>query len=146
MRAVIANLRAIYCVAPNQCYGKCSMSSPAPGRPVRGSRSGRPIMVLLDLLGRRMALRILWELSIAKGPLTFRGLQEAAQTNPSVLNKRLKELRDGRLVAHNGQGYQLTAAGTQLLALFLPLHVWADEWASHLRSDRAKPSRPSRRP
>jgi DNA-binding HxlR family transcriptional regulator len=93
-------------------------------------------MVLLDLLGRRMALRILWELSIAKGPLTFRGLQAAAQTNPSVLNKRLKELRDGRLVAHNGQGYQLTAVGTQLLTLFLPLHVWADQWASQLKSDQ----------
>jgi len=29
---------------------------------VRGSRTGRPIMVLLDLLGRRWALRIVWEL------------------------------------------------------------------------------------
>jgi DNA-binding HxlR family transcriptional regulator len=37
-----------------------------------GSRSGRPIMALLDLLGRRMALRILWELSCADAPLTFR--------------------------------------------------------------------------
>ena len=31
-------------------------------RTVRGSRSGRPIMALLDLLGRRWTLRILWEL------------------------------------------------------------------------------------
>jgi DNA-binding HxlR family transcriptional regulator len=102
-------------------------------------------MVLLDLLGRRMALRILWELSIADGPLTFRGLQAAAQTNPSVLNKRLKELRDGRLVAHNGEGYHLSPAGKELLARFLPLHVWADEWATMLKRDGAKPSRPSRR-
>ena len=121
------------------------MSSPTPGRSVRGSQSGRPIMALLDLLGRRMALRILWELSIAEGPLTFRGLQTAAQTNPSVLNKRLKELRDGRLVAHSGRGYELSATGNELLALFLPLHVWADEWASQLKSDRAKSSRPVRR-
>jgi DNA-binding HxlR family transcriptional regulator len=103
-------------------------------------------MALLDLIGRRMALRILWELSVAEGPLTFRGLQAAAQTNPSVLNKRLKELRDGRLVAHGGQGYELSAIGKELLALFLPLHVWADEWASQLKSDRAKTSRPARRP
>ena len=27
-------------------------SAPRPGRPVRGSRTGRPIMALLDLLGR----------------------------------------------------------------------------------------------
>jgi DNA-binding HxlR family transcriptional regulator len=101
-------------------------------------------MVLLDLLGRRMALRILWELSIAYGPLTFRGLQVAAQTNPSVLNKRLKELRDGRLVGHNGKGYHLSPTGKELLARFLPLHVWADEWARMLKSDSAKPSRRSR--
>ena len=103
-------------------------------------------MVLLDLLGRRLALRILWELSIAKGPITFRELQAVAQTNPSVLNKRLKELRDGRLVAHNGQGYQLSTTGKELLALFLPLHVWADKWASRLKRDRAKPSQLPRNP
>ncbi len=36
-----------------------------------------------------MALRVLWELSKAQAPLTFRALQEAAETNPSVLNARL---------------------------------------------------------
>ena len=39
-------------------------------RSVRGSRTGRPIMALLDLLGRRWSLRILWELRGA--PLTSR--------------------------------------------------------------------------
>jgi DNA-binding HxlR family transcriptional regulator len=102
-------------------------------------------MVLLDLLGRRMALRILWELSIADGPLTFRGLQVAAETNPSVLNKRLKELRDACLVAHNDRGYHLSPSGKELLARFLPLHVWADEWGAMLKSERARPSRPSRK-
>ena len=38
------------------------MTAPRVGRPVRGSRTGRPIMVALDLLGRRAALRVLWEL------------------------------------------------------------------------------------
>ena len=33
-----------------------------PQRRVRGSRTGRPIMALLDLFGRRWSLRILWEL------------------------------------------------------------------------------------
>ena len=33
-----------------------------PGAPVRGSRTGRPVMALLDLLGRRWSLRVLWEL------------------------------------------------------------------------------------
>jgi DNA-binding HxlR family transcriptional regulator len=102
-------------------------------------------MALLDLLGRRMALRILWELSLAEGPLTFRGLQAAAQTNPSVLNKRLKELRDGRLVAHSGEGYELSRTGNELLALFLPLHTWAEEWASGLKSGGTKSARPASR-
>lgn len=104
------------------------MTSPKPGRRARGSSTGRPIMVLLDLLGRRMALRILWELRDDKR-LTFRALQEAAATNPSVLNLRLRELREAGLVEHGADGYRLSAQGRQLLETFLPLHAWADEWA-----------------
>jgi DNA-binding HxlR family transcriptional regulator len=84
-------------------------------------------MALLDLLGRRMALRILWELRA--GALTFRTLQQAAGTNPSVLNARLRELREARIVEHGAEGYRLTAEGGKLLQLLLPLHLWADEWA-----------------
>jgi DNA-binding HxlR family transcriptional regulator len=118
------------------------MSSIVPGRRVRGSRSGRPIMVLLDLMGRRMALRIVWELASSGEPLTFRALQTAAQTNPSVLNSRLKELRHARIVEHGGAGYQLSSAGKSLLALLVPLHAWAEEWAAAL-GERA-PARPRR--
>ena len=32
----------------------------SPGQKVRGSQSGRPIMVLLDVLGQRWTLRVLW--------------------------------------------------------------------------------------
>jgi len=114
------------------------MASPRPGRRVRGSATGRPIMALLDLLGRRMALRILWELRDRR--LTFRALQEAAATNPSVLNARLGELREARLLEHSGDGYGLTAQGKELLETFLPLHTWAERWAETLTrgSDRAK--------
>lgn len=103
------------------------MPTPKPKDRVRGSATGRPIMVLLDLLGRRMALRILWELRERR--LTFRALQEAAETNPSVLNVRLKELREVHLVVHEDQGYGLTPLGRELLETFLPLHAWADKWA-----------------
>jgi DNA-binding HxlR family transcriptional regulator len=106
------------------------MSTPLPRRRVRGSATGRPIMALLDLLGRRMALRILWELR--DGHRTFRALQEAAETNPSVLNARLKELREARIVQHGPQGYGLTPQGRTLLELFLPLHLWAEDWAKLL--------------
>src|SRR5271165_2043326 len=98
------------------------MEAPKPGQPVRGSNTGRPIMALLDLLGRRMALRILWELARATAPLTFRELEAAADTNPSVLNKRLKELRDVAIVEHCGEGYRLTPEGRSLVVLILPLH------------------------
>ena len=108
------------------------MKLPKPGRPVRGSRSGRPIMALLDLLGRRMALRILWELSRADASLTFRSLQTAAETNPNVLNSRLKELRAAGLVDHDGGGYRLSEMGVSLTPLILQLHAWADEWGARL--------------
>lgn len=93
---------------------------------VRGSRTGRPVMALLDLLGRRMALRILWELSRAEGPMTFRALQLAAGTNPTVLNTRLKELREAGLVARSESGYRLSESGGELVTLLLPLHRWAE--------------------
>jgi DNA-binding HxlR family transcriptional regulator len=112
-------------------YGFHSVMTPLPSRPVRGSATGRPIMALLDLLGRRMALRILWELRAAH--LTFRALQQAAETNPSVLNARLSELREAGIVTHGPQGYGLTPRGDALLQVLLPLHLWADEWTQALQ-------------
>jgi DNA-binding HxlR family transcriptional regulator len=106
------------------------MAVPKLGKPVRGSRTGRPVMVLLDLLGRRMALRILWELSRAAEPLTFRALQAAADTNPALLNTRLKELREARLVLHGGGGYSLSEHGRTLVAFLRPIIDWVDQWAA----------------
>jgi DNA-binding HxlR family transcriptional regulator len=111
------------------------MPSPKTRRRTRGSAIRRPIMVLLDLLGRRMALRILWELRDERR-LTFRALQEAAATNPGVLNARLRELREAHLVAHEDEGYGLTRQGKELLATFLPLHTWAEKWAAGVQSGR----------
>ena len=60
----------------------------SPRRSVRGSATGRPIMAVLDLLGRRWSLRVLWELR--DGPLTFRALQAACDDiSPSVLQQRV---------------------------------------------------------
>ena len=97
---------------------------------VRGSRSGRPIMAALDLLGRRWALRVLWELR--EGALSFRGLQQRCDgVSPSVLNARLAELREaGVLASHAGEGYVLTRAGVALLAALAPLDAWAKNWST----------------
>jgi DNA-binding HxlR family transcriptional regulator len=101
---------------------------PAPGKPARGSRSGRPIMALLDLLGRRWALRVVWELR--KGPLTFRELQARCDgASSSVLNDRLRELREAEIVERVSAGYELTSEGKELGRAYQPLNAWAERWA-----------------
>jgi len=94
---------------------------------VRGSRTGRPIMVLLDLLGRRWSLRIVWELR--EEPKRFRELQDLIGASPTIINTRLAELRAAKLVQlDEDAGYRLTTLGVELLRLLLPLHVWSDKW------------------
>ena len=98
-------------------------------RAVRGSRTGRPIMALLDLLGRRWTLRIVWELR--EGPLTSRALRTACDdASPTVMQARLSELREAGLVELlSGDGYCLTSLGRELMESFLPLHRFAERWA-----------------
>ena len=91
--------------------------------------STRPIMRLLDLLGRRWTLRVLWELRGA--PLRSRALRAACgDLSPSVLQRRLDELRDAGLVALGSDGYGLTARGQALLEAFAPLYRFAEDWAA----------------
>jgi DNA-binding HxlR family transcriptional regulator len=102
---------------------------------VRGSKSGRPIMILLDLLGRRWTLRILWELR--ERSLTSRALRSACdEASPTVLQARLSELRQAGLVELlPSYGYRLTAIGKELLENFLPLHRFAARWSKGNRFD-----------
>jgi DNA-binding HxlR family transcriptional regulator len=97
-------------------------------RLVRGSRSGRPIMALLDLLGRRWTLRILWELR--GDALTSRALRSACDdVSPTVLQARLSELREAGFVALAAEGgYSLTPLGRELSENVLPLHRFAERW------------------
>ena len=113
-------------VASNSEAGK---RTPLPGRRVRGSRTGRPTMALLDLLGRRWALRVLWELRDGHA-LTFRDLQShCGDISSSVLNDRLRELREAHIVATQSNGYRLTDVGQELLHALEPLDSWAKKWA-----------------
>jgi DNA-binding HxlR family transcriptional regulator len=95
----------------------------------RGSRTGRPIMMLLDLLGRRWSLRIIWELREAA--LTSRALRTACdEASPTILQTRLSELREAGLVELvPGDGYRLTELGKDLFETFLPLHRFAERWS-----------------
>jgi DNA-binding HxlR family transcriptional regulator len=103
------------------------MPLPKPGQPVRGSQTGRPIMALLDLLGRRWMLRIIWELR--NGTLRFRELQtRCGDLSPTTLNQRLKDLDGTGIVGLTDDGYALTPDGWDLLAALAPLKRWADRW------------------
>ena len=112
-----------------------------PSPPVRGSRSGRPIMALLDLLGRRWTLRVLWELRTR--PATFRELRERCdQASPTVLNERLRELRTAGIVERMPGGYGMTEHGASLLLSLAPLHAWATAWARRVvASDQSADAR-----
>lgn len=82
-------------------------------------------MRLLDLLGQRWALRVLWELRDGEA-LTFRALQErGGGLSSSVLSARLAELREAGIVERGDGGYRLSANGRALLEALLPLNEWA---------------------
>ena len=85
-------------------------------------------MALLDLLGRRWTLRILWELR--EGSETFRSLQDrCGGMSPSVLNTRLGELREAGIVAEPASsGFTLTTRGRKLIEALRPLDAWARGW------------------
>ncbi len=90
-------------------------------------------MAALDLLGRRWALRILWELRDA--PLGARSLRERCDgMSPSVLYDRLGELTDARLVVQrDDQCYELSDLGRSLGTALNPLEEWARRWARATR-------------
>ena len=56
------------------------------------------------------------------------------------------ELRAAHLVAHGADGYALTPHGQSLLATFLPLHIWAEEWAKAVAKAHRSPRKPDRHP
>ena len=131
------------------------MSATTPGTQLRRSGSERPIMVLLDLLSRRWALRVMWELR--EDAASFRDLQSRCDSmSPSVLNDRLSELREAGIVERvSGGGYRLTDEGHELGRSLLHMNDWAKRWARRgaaperpgaARTTRRRAGRPSRAP
>jgi hypothetical protein len=98
---------------------------PPLGRPVRGSRTGRP-MAALDLLGRRWA-RLLRELR--GGPLGARALRSRCDAmSSSVLYQLLHELDAPGLVGRDDADrypFSPIAGGAAIASL----HPWARQWA-----------------
>src|SRR5688572_21960827 len=96
---------------------------------MRSSTCSRPLVTLLELLGQRWMMRILWELR-GGAVLTFRKLQQRCDgVSPAVQNDRLAKLRLAGLVEHaTPAGYRLTAAGVSLAHALLQLDGWAQGW------------------
>ncbi len=89
-------------------------------------------MALLDLLGRRWLLRVLWELR--ETPATFRDLRERCDgVSPTVLSGRLRELRDAGIVDLDESGYRPTPHGDALVRALGPVHDWAVAWGRRVR-------------
>jgi DNA-binding HxlR family transcriptional regulator len=89
-------------------------------------------MAAFDLLGRRWAITVLWEL---RGePIGFRELRRnLAGLSSSVLSTRLRELVSVGVAETSTEGkYQLTPIGVELLYALAPLKAWSTSWAQHL--------------
>jgi DNA-binding HxlR family transcriptional regulator len=109
-------------------------ATPRPGRAARGTRTGRPLLVAFDLLGRRWALRVLWELREER--LGFRALRKRCDgMSSSVLRDRLAELVEAGILDTDDDGrYGLSNDGRGLLVALEPLRDWAEQWGRSVRA------------
>jgi DNA-binding HxlR family transcriptional regulator len=94
----------------------------------------RPVEQALDLLGRRWALRLVWELR--RSALTFSELRRRANVSPSVLTTRLGELTEAGVVARDGgRRYRLSGRGRELARVLYELNRWAERAGVSSRSE-----------
>jgi DNA-binding HxlR family transcriptional regulator len=85
----------------------------------------RPIVPLLDLLGRRWALRLLWELR--RDAVSFSELRNRTEISPSVLSARLSELAKAGIVERERyRRYRLTGRGRELARMLYEINRWAE--------------------
>jgi len=93
----------------------------------------KPIERALELLGRRWALRLVWELR--RSTLAFSELRQRTGISPSVLSARLAELVDAGILERDaGRRYRLSGRGRELARLLYELNRWAEQQP---RTDRA---------
>jgi DNA-binding HxlR family transcriptional regulator len=88
-----------------------------------------PLAGLVDLISRRHALAVVWEL---RGPAQpFRTLTKRLSAADDRLSQRLRELRESGLVeVDEGGDYRLSSEGRRLLDLLERLADFADGWAA----------------
>jgi DNA-binding HxlR family transcriptional regulator len=97
---------------------------------------GRAVEHALDLLGRRWALRLVWELR--RNALSYSELRRRTGISPSVLSARLGELdRAGILERDSGRRYLLSGPGRELARILYELNRWAEQAGVSSRSELA---------
>jgi DNA-binding HxlR family transcriptional regulator len=96
----------------------------------------RPVESALDLLGRRWALRLVWELR--RSTLAFSELRQRTGISPSVLSARLGELvKSGVVERDTGRRYRLSGNGRELARILYELNRWAEQAGVSSRSELA---------
>jgi DNA-binding HxlR family transcriptional regulator len=94
----------------------------------------RPVEQALDLLGRRWALRLIWELR--RSALSFSELRRRASVSPSVLSTRLAELTGAGVIERDeGRRYRLSGRGRELARVLYELNRWAESAGVSSRSE-----------
>jgi DNA-binding HxlR family transcriptional regulator len=88
--------------------------------------SERAVEGVLDLLGRRWALRLVWELR--RSTLSFSELRERTGISPSVLSLRLRELVQADVLQRDAvRRYRLSGRGRELARILYELNRWAEQ-------------------
>ena len=96
----------------------------------------RAVESILDLLGRRWALRLVWELR--RTTLSFSELRERTGISPSVLSARLRDLVDAGIAERDGgRRYRLSGRGRELARILYELNRWAEQAGVSSRSELA---------
>jgi DNA-binding HxlR family transcriptional regulator len=86
----------------------------------------RAVESVLDLLGRRWALRLVWELR--RSTLSFSELRERTGISPSVLSARVRELLAADVLERDGaRRYRLSGRGRELARILYELNRWAEQ-------------------
>lgn len=90
----------------------------------------------LDLLGRRWALRLVWELR--RDAVAFSTLRGRTGISPSVLTTRLGDLSGAGVVERDpARRYRLTGSGRELARLLYEINRWAESAGVSSQRERA---------
>ena len=88
--------------------------------------SARAVEGVLELLGRRWALRLVWELR--RSTLSFSELRARTGVSPSVLSLRLRELVEADVLERDTRRrYRLSGRGRELARILYELNRWAEQ-------------------